>query len=321
MKFSLFYISFILLINCSNPKTRISEVLKNEEIISVSEKEVPNYQKNYKTLNIYGKVKEINCSDYIQFVPNSEFGNSNIIKMNYKFDTKGNVIEETCILKDNEFNYKNVYSYDNMNNSLKVQSFNEFNKLTFTKKDSLNKQGIFISEDYYEIGKSKKYYRNYEKITNNERIYITYTIVDKKKIDSSKTIEKFKDENLIEKYHYSDNKLLWKNLYNYDKNNNLIFQSEIGSDTMIWNMEYDKNNRMIRWSIKRNDKIINDIFKTYDNFGNLIKEIHYESGKLNNKNSYYYFLKYDKFNNWIVRKRFDLNGKKISELTRKITYF
>ena len=62
---------------------------------------------------------------------------------------------------------------------------------------------------------------------------------------------------------------------------------------------------------------VNDLRKSYDNHGNLINEVAYKNGKVDKNNSFYYELTYDKFNNWTVRKRFNLDGKKISELTKK----
>lgn len=296
------------------------------DIISVSEVAVPYYQKNYKTLNVNGNVKEIFCTDYVQFVPNSDIGGSNIIKLQYKFDTLGNITEEICILKNDEFNYKYVYSYDKMNNALKRQSYDKENNLISIKKDSLNKQGLLVATDYYDkiTNESTRYIRNYERISDTIMIYNTYSI--EKGIvqnDTTKYIDKYENGNLIHRSDKSDKFKYRKELeYKYDKNGNQIFINETtASDNPIWQKEYDENNREIRWSIQRNNQLIREILKSYDEFGNQIKEeVHYK-GELDDRSSYYDILTYDNHNNWIKRERFRLNGSKISVLERRITYY
>lgn len=237
MRFILLICYLSLFTNCSNIKPKKSDDLKNEQIVSVSEKAINRYQKNYKTLNIKGKVKEIVCINYIQLVPNAEVGDNNIIKQNYKFNKNGNVVEETCILKDNEFNFRYTYSYDKMNNALITKGFDKNNQPTFIKKDSLNAQGIFMAQKYAEIGHSKVFLDEYEKLTDKERIYTSSTFSNNKKINNSKTRQVFSNGNLVEEYRDIGNNIVIKNTYQYDQNHNKTSHTEYTSDTLTWTME------------------------------------------------------------------------------------
>ncbi len=315
MKFSVSIIFLFLLVSCSKTKSEQEKAMS--DIISVSEVAVPYYQKNYKTLNVNGNVKEIFCTDYVQFVPNSDF-HTYIVKENYKFDSLGNIIEEIGLLENDKFKYRHVYTYDKMNNALKKQRFNEANELITEKKDSLNKQGLFISSYYY---------HRFEGVTNNLKKYkiisdtiinsTLYTIQKGVIKDSLKEIKQFEDGNLIYWLGSTEHK------YKYDKNGNQIFQwLKHGLDTLVYHMEYDENNREIKWNVQRKGKIRNEILKSYDEFGNIIKRVfHDDKGEINDKPSYYDILTYDSQNNWIKRERFRLNGSKISVLERRITYY
>ena len=317
MKFIISLGLLFSVVSCSNLKQE--KKIDDIKIFSVSEKAVPSYQKNYKTVNVYGNVKEIICTNYVQFVPNSDI-NNNVAKMNYKFDRKGNIIEETSILKDDVINYRYVYSYDKMNNALILKGFDESGNLKYVMKDSLNRQGFLVFQDYQEFAApqlSYKSYHKYEKISDTLVIYNTHSEPDKYK---AKQIERYKNGNLLSKDYYSDG-IHRKNEYKYDKNSNKIFDSEITSDTIIWARKFDKNNREIKWSVQKNNKIENEIEKSYDEPGNIIKEVFYEKGKLNDNKSFYDILVYDSQNNWIKRSRFRLNGDKVSVLERKITYY
>jgi hypothetical protein len=213
MKFVFSFWVLFSITSCSNVKKKEGLIEDKSKIVSVSEKAVPAYQKNYKTLNVKGKVKEIVCINYIQFVPNSDLDN-NVTKMNYKFDTKGNIIEEICILKDDELNYRELYSYDKMNNALRTQGFDKKNNLIYIIKYSLNKQGFLVFQDYQEDKPEHSYksYTKYEKITDTLVIYNTHTTDGY----NSREIERYKNGNLVSRDYYSDGKLSWRDEYKYD---------------------------------------------------------------------------------------------------------
>jgi len=310
----IFSILFLfLLVSCS--KSEKEKVMT--DVISVSEVAVPYYQKNYKTLNVNGKVKEIFCTDYVQFVPNSDF-HTYIVKENYKFDSLENIIEEIALLENDKFSYRHVYTYDKMNNALKKQRFNEANEMISETKDSLNKQGLFVASYYYDRSEGvTNRFKKYEIISDTVIKSTLYTIDKGVVKDSLKEIKRYRNGNLIYWLGSAEHK------YKYDKNGNQIYQwLKHGLDTLVYHTEYDENNREIKWNVQKKGKIRNEILKSYDEFGNQIKQVYYnDRGEINDKPSYYDILTYDNQNNWIKRERFRLNGDKISVLERRITYY
>lgn len=315
MKFSFLTLCLLLLASCSKQKSE--EEVVTDTIISVSEVAVPYYQNNYKKLNLNGKVKEIFCTDYVQFVSDS-YSNTYIVKNNYKFDTLGNVIEKISLLKDDKFSSKKVYFYDRMNNVLKTLTFFEANDMvTESKKDSLNKQGLFVSSDYFHKDKgSKSHIQKYEIISDTIIKSVLYTIEKGIVIDSLKEIKKYENGHLVYWFGSVEQE------YKYDKNGNKIFQVlKDKRDTLVYHIEYDENNREVKWGSQKNGEIRLEILKSYDTFGNIIREVYYDRGEISDLSSYYDILTYDNKNNWIKRERFKLNGDKISILERKITYY
>ena len=110
---SLFLVS-ILVWSCTSPeknKKSIQDGFPDEPVISASERLVPEYQKNWKTVGVRGKVKEIICMDYKQFVPNSSLPILGV-KENFQFDRNGNLSEKSGYSEKQEFLHRLKYSFD-----------------------------------------------------------------------------------------------------------------------------------------------------------------------------------------------------------------
>lgn len=306
--------SFCLLISCN----------KNE-VISKAKVSVPNFQKNYKTLNVKGNVRSIECTNYQQFVPNS-YLSYYITKEDYKFDERGNIAEETYYHLNEKFHYRNVYSYDEMNNCIQTKGFDEFGNSTFAQTNFLNENGFVIKVQFVEPNEKG----NYISIYDYQTISDSLIIYNESYQEVNETINYhytkiYENDKLVKRIDSSDKfKLVNEMKYKYDSVGNKIFQSDSNKvQVHIWEFEYDENNNMTRWMslIKRVPEMKNEFFKTYDKFGNIIKEVNYKDGNLNERNSYEAVYEYDKVGNWIKRTRFKLNGDKISVLERKIEYY
>lgn len=328
-----FIILIFLLISCKKSQSSLTtlEIESKKEIPSVSKKKIPRFQNNYQTLNLQGKVKSIVCTNYQQFVPNSELSNL-VTKVDYKFNEKGNIIEEITYLAFGEINrYK--YFYDDMGNRIKSIKFDKNNRNIVVAYSLLNEKGLVINAKSTELTKTKDYK---DTIIIFEDIFtykvaidtlLDYTYYDKlRPKDSIRNFEYYKNGNLTKQISYSNGRAWGLLTFDYDKNNNKVIQAEYEDDfekpSRIWQYKYDINNREINWKIDSFENgFKREIKKSYDSFGNITEEIQIENDKINQKISYKYVYFYDQQNNWIKQSRYKLNGDKVSVLERKITYY
>lgn len=303
-----------------------NQLQKENEVISKAKVSVPNFQKNYKTLNVKGNVKSIECINYQQFVPNSYLSNY-FTKEDYKFDQRGNIVEETVYLLDEKFHYRYVYIFDQMDNCIQTQGYDEFGNSTFIKTKFLNEKGLIFKDEIIEPNEKANYVSIYDYKTISDSIVI-YNMSYQKINDTTNYhyVDTYENDKLIKRIRSNDDDTPWVTVdkYKYDQQGNQIFHSDSNKVQLhIWKFEYDDNNNMTRWftEINRSPKVRNEFIKSYDDFGNIIKEVNYKDNILNEQKSHTALYEYDKNGNWIKRTRFKLNGEKISILERKLEYY
>lgn len=307
------------------------EIESQKKISSISKKKIPRLQKNYETVNVLGKAKSIVCTNYKQFVSNSELSNL-VTKVDYKFNEKGYVIEEITYLAFGEINrYK--YFYDDMGNRIKSIKFDKNKRNIVVAYSLLNEKGLVMKTKSTELTKTKDYkdtiiiFEDIFKYKVATDTLLDYTYYDKvRPKDSIRNVGHYKNGNLTKQIHYSNGRAWGLLTFQYDKNNNEVIRAEYEADSekpsRIWQYKYDKNNREINWKIDSfENNFKREIKKSYDNFGNIAEEIQIENDKINQKISYKYVYVYDQQNNWIRQSRYKLNGDKVSVLDRKITYY
>ncbi len=326
-QYSCIFIVFLFaLFSCkkSNHKTNLDN--SEEKIISISKKSVPVYQRNYETLNIKGKVKSITCTNYQQFIPDSELKYF-VTKQDYKFDKKGNVSEEMIYNEHDVLDQRKRYFYDDMGNCLKTESFDAKGKLDYSSTIILNEDGLFVSEEYIEQNMTKIYLRNYMTITDSLIIYHLIRRENREgrgiKIDSVLRAEKeYNNGNLIKETHYSNGRISSVEEFKYDPKGNMTLHSNTGSHLILWKFKYDENDRQINWYVQNEfNDMTREIKRTHDNEGNIVKEVSFVNGRLSEEESFINSYVYDKYHNWVKRSKCKLNGDKISILERDITYF
>lgn len=319
------YISFFyVLFSCKNTGQKPDADVK--EVVSISKKAVPVYQKNSKKLNIKGNVRSIKCTNYQQFIPDSELKYF-VTKQDYEFDNKGNVLEEVIYNEHEQLDYRKQYLYDDMGNCLITKSFDVNNNLAYSSSITLNEKGLFVSEEYAEQDLVRVYFHNYDTVSDSLIVYHFVEHESRKganvKVDSIyKATQLYDKGNLIKQTNYSDGRISSIREFKYDQNDNEIFRSYLTNHLMKWEFKYDENNRQINWKVQNDyNNMTREIKRTYDNAGNVVKEVSFVNGKLSEEESFTDVYVYDKYNNWIKRSRFKLNGGKISILERKIIYF
>lgn len=326
-----FIIFISLLVSCkkSTSTLTILEIESQKKVTSVSKKKISTLQSNQETLNLQGKIKSILCTNYQQFVPTSELSNL-VTKVDYKFDERGNVLEEKKFLATGEISHYQ-YSYDDMGNLLKSVKLDQNDKKIVVATTLLNEKGFQLNSKSIELYKTKDYqdtiitFENitkYKILTDTVTDYISYGKSTPK--DFIRSIDYYKEGNLI--IHITKGKFKVISSFQYDKKNNKIKQTESypnsESIARIYYYQYDKNNREIYWKIDSFDyNIKREIKRSYDDFGNITEEKQIENGRLDEKISYKYVYVYDQKNNWIRQARYKLNGNKVSILERKIIYY
>lgn len=318
-----------MLISCQKKDQNQPKEQEDLPMISASKIKVPMLQKNYKTLQIQGRVKSIEVTGYQQEVIHADMPRL-VTKTIYKFDEKGNITEETAYLQNNEFGRRYQYYYDGSGNAVKTIGFEEKDKKKSVKSIILNEKGIVVNEKNIEFSKTKKdedtiirreYISNIKEMNDTILAYSSYEKSKPKKI--TQWIERYKNGNLISEKNYSDPALgETETINSYDSNNNLIMQEETGLYPIVRKWKYDKKgNEIYQQVVNAKENIFTELKKAFDEYGNITELTVIENGKTDDSVSVKYEYIYDSQHNWIQMKRFKLNGDKISVTDRKIVYY
>ncbi len=322
IRINFFFAILCFLSSCQNNTKTVPEK-KEKEVTSIATKANPDLQYNYKTHNLFGKVKSVTCTKYQQFVPSSEL-DILVTKIDLKFDKKGVLVEEAVYLQDNELNYRQKYLSDKMGNRILTESYDEKDSLVYRNQYTLNKQGLPVLVRYEqtnnpELLNDESRYK-YETISDTLIVYYYYS-KRYKDFSGNKTVKRYEKGNLVSSTEYKGKTIEKQIFYDYDERNNLIREDEkIGYSTTDYT--YDKNNRVIHdiFYYKTTNRTF-DSTTLYDAFGNIIKYERIDNGVFDNKSSYKDEFTYDAKNNWVKRERYKLNGTKISTLERRIEYY
>lgn len=316
-----------LICSCSeNKRNTVHTKVAENHVVSVSEKSIRNYQKNYSTLNVFGNVKEILCTKYVQFVPSSDLHNF-VTKENYKFDKNGNNTHEESYLEDGKYGNLNEYYYDRMNNALLTVAFDEKRKEVYRMKDSLNHKGYRVKQtnsvnlnqqiyEYHFIKQTPSYIEYYTTISSNYNGLRT----DFEKWKYS-TAERFDDNgNLISSSTITNGEEKIDFINKYDQKGNLVEKVDYRFNAK-WTHKYKDRKLIERRYTALDSNNNNEIVYDHDDFGNITKQVTKVNGVLDSKGTFTTQYTYDSKNNWITRTRLKPNGEKISFLERRITYY
>ena len=117
------------------------------------------------------------------------------------------------------------------------------------------------------------YYDNKDRIIKTELLYSN----NKKEYRTNS----YDMANNLTKTIYNNNKEADKDIYRYDKNNNLLSKIIYKGNKEVYKVlyTYDKDNKLLSKTTYKGNKAIEKIFYTYDSYQNLIKIEKYNNGK------------------------------------------
>lgn len=255
----------------------IKDIKINENLLSTTEYDT---NTNLRTSRTFGNgKKELYIYDNFQRLINYTIDD---IMTSYKYDNQNNISEIT------HNGVKNKYYYDPSGKLNKSRYYGD-NIFTAEYKYSLTKNNI-LSKNY------KLHNQQYNNL-NNLKISYEYDNDDKEIISN---VNNFKKEIIYDKLERiseirANDKLIAK--YNYLSNGNktsmLVKNMQILDD--FYEYKYDDNSNIIQ--IKLNNNIIRDYY--YDNYGQLIKMVDYETNKYNT-------FVYDLSGNILLAKEYNL---------------
>nr|WP_294858583.1 hypothetical protein [uncultured Fluviicola sp.] len=304
LKIGFLFLISLLVWSCTPPQNTHKVPFPDEPVLSVSEKSVPDsLLPNYAT------------------------------KENFRFDKKGNLVEESGYLEQQRFSYRYKYSFDKMGNCLKTVSLAEkTDSIIFIDYKVLNKEGrLMLSRFCQKLRIEQKAHlfeiKLVERKEQNKYELISDSLVIYREIEGTKElfkhVDRYQDGNLVSSTLFSAGDFLSKTINRYDAQNNLIFRSDsTTSDVSITTYDYDKENRIISISLRVDARgVFNEFEYGYDQYGNKSKSVTRKKGVIDEHDSFINVYAYDQQGNWTTCERRKLNGKLISVLKRKISYY
>ena len=169
---------------------------------------------------------------------------SSLMVWKSKYDTNGNMIDESCYVDDGSLFGKKIFKYDSNGNEVEYQNHSKLNEYSMFYESNRSNQSYngFYLEEKHEFK-----YDNY----GNKVEYINYGLYGEMPY---KTIYKYDTNgNMVEELDYnSDGLLTDKQIYKYDTNGNMVEVLDYTSDGLLTDKQiykYDSKNRIIESQI------------------------------------------------------------------------
>ncbi|MFJ1383243.1 RHS repeat domain-containing protein [Capnocytophaga canimorsus] len=249
-------------------------------------------------------------------------------KETWKYDDKGNEIENICYDKNGKIGLKTTLKYDDKGNEIEYIMYYENGKIDFKITSKYDDKGNKIERIGHNskrgfLGKNTWEYDNQGNLTEE----IDYN--RNGKIDFKETREYNNQGNLIEKIRYRrDGKIDFKKTWKYDDKGNEMERYEGRQDRKKWQEAFSKftyeNNRTTKERVRyTNGNISSEETWKYDEKGKLIevsKRKKQNTGKWKEELTKY---EYDDQDNWIQEMIFKQHRNKqiISKRVQEIEYY
>ena len=313
MKNLLFTFTLFLIVNFSFAQTKIENDLTKDSLKG----KVSFYsESSYKLVEKFGEIEK-----------GGEF-----FKHTYKFDEKGNMIEEITSKAYGNLNSKFTYKYDVKGNEIEVNTYvtDGTNKaracenINWRMKEKLG-DNRFINNlaycSYIDVKNFIKFKYSYKYDEKGNMIEQNSYNDDGSLCFKTKSKYDEKGNKIELIIYYTDGSLCCETTYKYDEKGNkieqIIYYHENGNQSIETTYEYDEKGNMIeKYSYP------SKMTYEYDEGGNVIEEDSYEYGDLSRKCTYKY--EFDAMNNWIkltsITKTVGV-PKDITERVRVIKYY
>lgn len=279
-------------------------------------------------------------------------------RYSYQYDEKGNKTNEISYDSDNKIDNNKIF--DEKGNKIEETYYDSKGKLESRTANKYDEKGNMIEKEYFELDKlmeREKYVYKYDSKGNKIEVEGSLYDSEGELKDRMKNINKYdRKGNVIEEIRYDlSGDLNNKFTYKYDKNDNEIEFCNYNSNGVLISKRSakidEKGNKLMNENLQNFNPVKNinilgeesininydskhnrQIFE-YNSYGDLIKEVKYESYLFNeivmyeNEYSEVYDYKYDKENNWVIKterfvKEGNLEKENATEITeREIEYY
>lgn len=286
------------------------------------------YQLNWKTLNLKGKVKSIQEVDYQQHIPDSELQYF-VTKEHFWFDTAGNVTRRKTFVQQERFHTDYHYTYDAAGNYVELKSYDEQGKLKFTQRNTFDAEGNLLEsielDENQQPRRSASY--TYTKSTSEGTTSVTKVAASGLKFETRyDSLGRMIQTTVIGR----DTKAPFnsRTVYTYDQDNNVIEEVEykFGREDRFSNKRlstYDASKLLTSLSVIDNDNPSRSYERSlrYDQYGNIVEHLYKSGQEVDPKRSYTNTFEYDAQGNWIKRDTFKVSGEPKSSIRRQIEYY
>ncbi|MBO9202799.1 MULTISPECIES: hypothetical protein [Niastella] len=279
------------------------------------------YQKNWKTNNLKGKVKAITAFNYKQFVPDSAL-TYYVTKEDFTFSPAGNVTEQTTYLLQQVFQSKYVYKYDTAGNYTELTAYDEEGNFRFKDTYEFDAMGQLIADEEHNArGKTRM---EYAYNSHGDRILLkdvsppvslrelryTYDSIGRTvqqeysdtykndKTEGSKVVFEYKGDT-IQEMHYEEGTFDYKEQTVYYKEEKILWRKLTGGNIT---------------------KDFEEAYK-YDSSDNVVEYVKRNDLEINTRESYRYEYVFDRQGNWIKRTTYKVDGSPKASIERKIEYY
>ncbi len=237
---------------------------------------------------LYGDIESVVITKYKLAEKSGEIVKDKILsKTAYKFNQKGDVIEKVNENNsDGSLRWNYLYKYDSQGNMIEETSYNSYGSLDRKWLTKYDYQGneievVWYNPDGLPIGRHACKYDS----QGNEIEEVWY---EPDGSLSSKTIYKYDSQgNKVEKIEYDTDGSWKKTLYKYDSQGNKIEQDYYNSDGWFLSKvspKYDSQGNLIEVAeYKRDGALASKVSFKYDSHSNVVKAIVYEGEKMTPK--------------------------------------
>ncbi|WP_257463190.1 hypothetical protein [Archangium lipolyticum] len=290
----------------------------------------PEYQMNWQTFSLRGKVKFVRETE--DKPPAPGIGPENLEQL--WFDPAGNVTRRVTTRADEYYGDKR-YKYDGVGNYEEVEHYKQDNTLKFTAKNTFDADGNLVEYAEFTQGTRLTYKRinTYEKYTPEEHIMeVKWVVPPSRPGDTVKYVTRFDAQGRktqVEVYRDSRKAVFSKTLYQYNPDNTVEethYEYSRDNPDQVDSKRvtlYDAAHRVLSRKFTRSASSEDNFDEStrYDPAGNIVEYTWTNPQGVDLKRSYRNDYVYDKQGNWTRRVTSSPKRAFRGSVTRRIEYY